>query len=171
MGFHSWKTSDTGDSISNRYSPLGALPVYLITPDNEKIFEPYYEGYGEFDGHDAYALLAKWNCPELCNGDQDHDRQIGLHLKFDEPEKIKFPLKFARNGELNYEDLEPSDRCEYQGFFYPPGYKRKPGRPKQSRGGFKRVAVSLPAELAAEFKDLGGSKWLQEQIKKAKKNK
>ena len=58
MGFFSWITSDTHESISNAYSDRGALPVYLYCPDGTKIYEPDYQGYGDFGGHDAYALLA-----------------------------------------------------------------------------------------------------------------
>ena len=114
MGFFSWKTSDTKKSISNRYSVRGALPVYLITPYNEKIFEPNYEGYGVFGGQDAYALLAKWNCPEKCNGDVGHDRYIGILLKAKE---LKYPLKFAEDSGFNYEDLEAAENCPEQGYF------------------------------------------------------
>lgn len=122
MGFFSWKTSDTNKSISNVYSTRGALPVYLITPKNEKIFESSYEGYGDFGGYDAYALLANWNAPNECNGDSDHDREIGIRLCYidgiDVSTKLKYPLKFAESPNVRYEDLEPSETCEAQGFFY-----------------------------------------------------
>nr|DAQ13876.1 MAG TPA: hypothetical protein [Caudoviricetes sp.] len=126
MGFFSWKTSDTKKSISNEYSDCGALPVYLITPDNEKIYEPNYDGYGHFGGFDAYALLAKWNYPELCNGDPAHDRRIGISYSCDcirqdpykQPEYLKYPLKFAEDPNLNYEDLEPAEECPYQGLIF-----------------------------------------------------
>ena len=129
MGFFSWKTSDTKKSISNRFSDCGALPVYLITPDNQKIYEPNYEGYGIFGGFDAYALLARWNYPELCNGDDDHDRDIGVRRSdsddpWNEPYKqskrLKYPLKFAENSELNYEELEPAEVCPNQGLIFDP---------------------------------------------------
>lgn len=64
MGFFSWITSDTHKSISNAYSTRGALPVYLLVPDDyggEPIYEPNYDGYGRFDGRDAYDLVADWN--------------------------------------------------------------------------------------------------------------
>lgn len=124
MGFFSWKTSDTKRSISNRYSDCGALPVYLITPNNEKIFEPNYEGYGVFGGLNAYALLARWNFPELCNGDTDHDSGIGIYYSsidinrepYKQSKRLKYPLKFSEDPNLNYEDLEAADECPQQGF-------------------------------------------------------
>ena len=117
MGFFSWLTSDTRKSISNRYSRRRALPVYLVTPDNEHIFEKRYEGYGEFGGFDAYALLAKWNCPEKCTGNPDDDRIVGINLAFS-GEEIKYPLKFSQNPDARYEDLEAAERCPNQGYFY-----------------------------------------------------
>ena len=42
----------------------------------------------------------------------------------------------------------------------------KRGRPRKFVHGFKVVAVSMPEEMAQDFKTLGGSAWLQEQIKK-----
>lgn len=123
MGFFSWKTSDTNKSISNNCSVYGALPVYLITPQNEKIYEDDYEGYGIFGGYDAYALLAKWNVPEQCNDDVEHDRLIGIELFFDNLKddgstNLKYPLKFAENKNANYDELPPSVDCPSQGFFY-----------------------------------------------------
>lgn len=35
----------------------------VICPDNTSIKEPYYDGYGMFDGHDIYDLAAEWNRP------------------------------------------------------------------------------------------------------------
>lgn len=120
MGFFSWKTADTLRSISNSSSVRGALPVYLITPDNEKIYEPEYEGYGIFGGYDAYQLLAQWNVPEQCNGDIDHDRIVGIHIGCYDKDmaKLKYPLKFAEASHWNYDDLEYSESCPDQGFFY-----------------------------------------------------
>ena len=61
MGFFSWKTSDTDESISNASSERGALPCYLLIPKEfggGSIYEDKYEGYGMFGGRDAYALVA-----------------------------------------------------------------------------------------------------------------
>ena len=117
MGFFSWVTSDTRKSISNQYSKKGALPVYLLCPDNNHIYEDNYQGYGNFGGRDAHALLAQWNAPEECSGNDDQDRMIGIDLVFNRPEKVTFPLKFAQKP-LNYEDVKPSKDCPDQGFFY-----------------------------------------------------
>lgn len=128
MGFFSWITSDTHESISNVYSVRGALPVYLIAPDGTTYYEPNYEGYGVFAGQDAYALLAQWNCPEKCTGDVEQDRLVGIYLREDD---LKYPLKFAELKHLDkeviadkeqmrrkYNRLGASDECPDQGFFY-----------------------------------------------------
>lgn len=128
MGFFSWITSDTNESISNVYSDRGPLPVYLIAPDGTTYYEPRYEGYGVFAGQDAYALLAQWNCPEKCTGDVKEDRLVGIYLR---DEDLKYPLKFAELKWMNKEDiadkeqmrrkyirLGASDECPDQGYFY-----------------------------------------------------
>lgn len=48
-----------------------------------------------------------------------------------------------------------------------PKRRQEDGRPKKYENGFKRVSISLPTELAPVLKELGGSAWIQEQIKKA----
>lgn len=120
MGFYSWRTSDTQKSISNNKSTRGTFPVYLITPENEKILETSYNGYGIFGGQDAYALLARWNVPERCTGNDEEDRLIGIDIgcDFEDMLKLKFPLKFAENPDCQYNDLPPAFKCEYQGYFY-----------------------------------------------------
>lgn len=119
MGFFSWITGDTKKSIRNRYSEEGALPVYLYCPDGTKIYEPDYDGYGEFGGHDAYALLAKWNLPEKCCGDEEQDRSIGIGIgcRNEQMAKLRYPLKFAESPDFRYEDLPPAETCPYQGYF------------------------------------------------------
>lgn len=122
MGFFSWKTSDTNKSISNTYSSKGSFPVYVLIPQEfggGYIEECNYEGYGEFGGQDVYALVARWNKPELCNGDDEHDRGIGIDIAcYDEDnEKLKYPIKITERI-IPYECAYPSNACEYQGFFY-----------------------------------------------------
>lgn len=126
MGQFSWKTSDTKRAITVRNSEVGSFPVYLVTPDNEKILEKWYEGYGVFGGYDAYELLAKWNRPDLCkNNDTEHNRGVGIELddcyqqnklQGIEFSMMKYPLKFCEDPNLNYEDLEPAEIDPNQGW-------------------------------------------------------
>ncbi|MBU1568448.1 MAG: hypothetical protein KJ630_22825 [Proteobacteria bacterium] len=50
MGFFSWMTSDTDESISNAYSSRGPLEVWVYLPDGSILHEPSYEGYGTMAG-------------------------------------------------------------------------------------------------------------------------
>lgn len=63
MGYFSWLTADTRESIANidsKYSATDA--VYLLQPNGkEPIAENEYEGYGVFGGVDAYVWIAEQN--------------------------------------------------------------------------------------------------------------
>jgi len=125
MGFFSFKTSDTNESIANIHSdhPNKGRTVYLVQPNGKPpIAENAYNGYGDFGDIDAYAWLAKFNAPNVEHLDLVKDsevlRHIGIDLKYDEPEKIKYPLKFSFDEKAVYELLAASADCEYQGYFY-----------------------------------------------------
>ena len=67
MGYFSWKTCDTKESIANTqaYHPNAGRPVYMLQPNGLPNIEQYgYGGYGMFGGIDAYEWLAKMNLPE-----------------------------------------------------------------------------------------------------------
>ena len=62
MGFFSFKTADTEESIPASASGMSVKPVYLLQPNGKKpIREDHYEGYGVFGGVDCYEWLAKAN--------------------------------------------------------------------------------------------------------------
>ena len=127
MGFFSWVTSDTNRSICNAYSGKKTFPVYVLCPDGTVIKETNYLGYGEFGGHDIYALVAKWNVPEQCKDEQGEwlpDEQIrsyGIHIAcYDQDNaELTYPIKLVENPNLSYESVAPSMSCRYQGYFYP----------------------------------------------------
>ena len=50
-------------SLSCKLHYDGAGGIYC--PDGTVIWEPMYEGYGVFDGHDAYDLVTEWNRAQL----------------------------------------------------------------------------------------------------------
>lgn len=83
MGFFSWQTSDTRESIMNIYSQGPVRTVYMLVPDYGQPYEePAYEGYGDFGGVDAFAHLARMNHPDLTRGqDDDFARKIGCALE------------------------------------------------------------------------------------------
>lgn len=82
MGFFSWKTTDTNDSIYNVHTKK-CKPVYLLQPNGqEPIFEPAYDGYGVFGEVDAYSWLGKMNLPAdvASTLSEDELRDYGIDL-------------------------------------------------------------------------------------------
>lgn len=122
MGFFSWKTCDTDESIAiaNNCSTRPTSTVHMIAPDGRVFTEPDYEGYGEFGGKDFYELLAEINGLES-------DRQLGIDLAFkvnpggDNSPGVIYP-KFVQELDddvvAQYADLPNPESCEAQGFFY-----------------------------------------------------
>lgn len=83
MGFFSWKTADTKESIPNLHSSKGAKTVYLLQPDGEPpIKEEAYEGYGVFGGVSSLDWLAKANLPaeKVAGLDRAQIRSVGILL-------------------------------------------------------------------------------------------
>jgi hypothetical protein len=134
MGFFSWKTADTHESIANndaKHANSGRT-VYLLQPNGQEAIDSTgYRGDGIFGGVDAYAWLAK-NNPECFDAekreriseldlyeDEDTLRMMGIDIECDESVTLKFPLKFSFQKDAVYEKLNASEDCEYQGFFYP----------------------------------------------------
>jgi hypothetical protein len=120
MGFFSWNTCDTGESIANNCSTRPTFTVHMITPDGRVFTENDYEGYGEFGGKDFYDLLCDLNgLPE--------DRSAGIDLVFknnpsgDNTPGVIYP-KFVEDLEddvvAQYNSLPNPESCEAQGFFY-----------------------------------------------------
>jgi hypothetical protein len=119
MGFFSWKTEE-GESISNSSSKRGALPVYMYLPDGQVVFEKNYEGYGVFGGLDFYSLVAKYNKPEMCSGNEEEDRSIGIEYEYHSGaayNKIIMP-RFSIFKNLDYNKMLNPMVCEDQGYFY-----------------------------------------------------
>ena len=124
MGFFSWQTADTKESIANVYTGH-CRPVYLLQPNGKPpIYEPEYAGYGEFGDKNAYVWLAENNLPEamldrICE-DELHDIGLELFLEGcfeDKISEVMYPLKFSFSKDAVYEDLPASNDCPYQGFF------------------------------------------------------
>jgi hypothetical protein len=114
MGFFSWRCAKSGLSIASSYAclPDEYSDCYLVTPTNV-YHESSYSGYGVFGGVDVYELL----------GDGDRDKGI---FREDKPFDIKIVLAKYYNGE-KYDELPPSDDCEYQGYFYDDEYLKSIG--------------------------------------------
>lgn len=80
MGFFSWKTQDTNRSIANLFSSRKTFEVTMTDDKGNRYTEKNYEGYGKFDEKDYHQLMAEMNRPDECNGDENHDRSIGIDL-------------------------------------------------------------------------------------------
>jgi len=125
MGFFSWKTSDTKDSIPSTYQDIRkTFTVHMILPDGTRYTENAYEGFGVFGEHDFYTELARINLRDT----EKHNREFGLELAFSDKQNVDFP-KLVRllpvgvrdNKEFVaevYKRLPDSEECEYQGYFY-----------------------------------------------------
>lgn len=111
MGQFSWLDCKTGEQILDNVR----RDVYVLLPDGGHIKETCYDGYGNFGGRDAYALLAWWNAPELCVGDDDVDREVGIRLFYDDHD-LKYPLKITHDPHATYDECEASPDDPNQGW-------------------------------------------------------
>jgi len=111
MGFFSWMTADTNESIANVYVENGTRtkPVFLLQPNGQKsIKEDTYEGYGEFNGVDSYVWLAKNNLSAdiIDNLSDDDLRDIGISMELgDYYEDVDTNEKFAYMPNKFFNDL------------------------------------------------------------------
>ena len=126
MGFFSWKTQDTDNSIANQYSNRKTFRVQMLDNKGNVWTEDNYEGYGRFGGKDFYELLAEMNGFESDKtGDEytDEARGFGINLAFkDNPNGIAtkgvfYPNLIEQADGWFYNESGP-DNCEYQGYFY-----------------------------------------------------
>jgi hypothetical protein len=88
MGYFTWtdarrvpkKRKDGSYVIADKIGYGGYAKV--VCPDDTEIIEKYYDGYGEFGGHDIYDLVVDWNKAYL---EEIFDRMLvdhwGYHLK------------------------------------------------------------------------------------------
>jgi hypothetical protein len=126
MGFFSWNTMDTDNSIANQYSNRKAFRVQMIDNKGNVWTEDDYEGYGRFGGKDYYELLAEMNgFTSDKTGDEytDEARGFGIDIAFKDngsgvgTEGVYYPNLVEQAKGWVYEMAGP-DNCEYQGYFY-----------------------------------------------------
>jgi hypothetical protein len=109
MGFFSWLTSDTKESIPSTYSTRRPITVYMLAPDGRRWKETDYEGYGVFGGKDFHELLAE------LNGKKTRDE--GINLDFHGGDSVIRP-RLVRRAKTKYYDVDDSKSCPQQGYFY-----------------------------------------------------
>ena len=126
MGFFSWKTMDTDESIANQYSNRKTFRVQMLDNKGNVWTEDNYEGYGRFGGKDFYELLAEMNgFTSDKTGDEytDEARGFGINLAFkDNPNGIAtkgvlYPNLIEQADGWFYNESGP-ENCEHQGYFY-----------------------------------------------------
>lgn len=117
MGYFTWTDArrepivlKNGDfAVADKIGYGGYAKV--VCPDNTEIIETYYDGYGEFNGHDIYDLVVDWNKAHLeeifYKMADDH---WGYHLKnlavaFQNDDEYGMRVEIER---LIAEELEPS---------------------------------------------------------------
>ena len=107
MGFFSWITQDTGESIANTHSSRHTFSVTMTDDKGNRWREENYDGYGRFGGKDFYELLDEMNGGSGC-------RDAGIELSFSG--KPHNSPSLSRCGDY-YGGNSPQD-CPDQGFFY-----------------------------------------------------
>jgi len=114
MGFFSWKTQDTNQSIANSFSGRNTFKVHMVDNKGNVYTEHNYEGYGVFGGKDFFVLLSEMNGIFLA--DKEDMREAGIDLAFSN--KPYLSPNLVRNlDNWRYTEQAPED-CEYQGYFY-----------------------------------------------------
>lgn len=121
MGFFSFKTSDTNESIINVHARGDSKTIYMLQPNNQPhIVEFGYQGYGIFGGVDVFIWLIEQNAHligfDLKKLSDDNIRDMGVELWHEQRNRIKFPLKFSFDPGAVYENLPAAKDCPYQGF-------------------------------------------------------
>ena len=110
MGFFSFMTTDTDESIANAYSDRETYTVYMRDDKGNFWTEPLYDGYGEFGGKDFHELLAEMN-----GFGPDRDRGIDLFFNSDDYDTLYPSLSFDKDYEwCNKVTVD----CPDQGYFY-----------------------------------------------------
>lgn len=108
MGFFSFKTQDTNQSIPNKYSNKKTFTVYLHDDEGTRWQEKNYAGYGVFGGMDIYKLFAKMNGATNFNRD--------LWIRRWGNKRYLYP-NLTRKKNWVWRNKIPKD-CNVQGFFY-----------------------------------------------------
>ena len=116
MGFFSWNTQDTNQSIANSYSTRRTFRVQMMDNKNNVWTEDNYDGYGKFGEKDFYQLLDEMN-----GGSGDRQRGIDLAFKNnvygDHNEGVLYP-NLVENADSWTYNPEGPESCTYQGYFY-----------------------------------------------------
>ena len=126
MGFFSWNTMDTDESIANEHSNRKTFRVQMMDNKGNVWTEDDYEGYGRFGGKDYYELLAEMNgftSDKTGEVYTDEARGFGIDIAFKDngsgvgTEGVYYPNLVEQANGWVYEMGGP-DSCDFQGYFY-----------------------------------------------------
>ena len=128
MGFFSWKTQDTNQTIWNRHSDFGTMRVRMTDNSGNEWIEDNYNGYGVFGDKDFYVLMAEMNGFSEGEDEPFHDlRWVAITLSFNARSSWGPQLQERmKDREVLYPNLtehrrkwvnERPEDCESQGFF------------------------------------------------------
>ena len=138
MGMFTWKTSDTGKTLTmpSLHKRLGDLKTCfvatLVIRGGEQL-TGVYDGYGRLNGVDIFSAVM---APDLPSAMKDHDDWFRNKFFEDYEENMKLiklvekPVKFTLDKErteragaprfnaraYTWEELKTSENCESQGF-------------------------------------------------------
>lgn len=118
MGFFSWMTQDTNESIPSTYSSRRPFTVYMTDDKGNKWREDNYEGYGNFGEKDYYELLSEMN-------GGPSDRRSGINMAFADGygngynPNVKHP-NLTEDPDWKWVNEIPKS-CPDQGYFYDDG--------------------------------------------------
>jgi len=112
MGFFSFLTNDTEESISNKYSIKPTFTIHMLDNKGNVWTEHNYEGYGVFGGKDIYQLIAEMN--NLNN----RDAAIGSCFNEEISDTLIYPNIVRNISKWKKWKNKPLTNCEFQGYFY-----------------------------------------------------
>ena len=110
MGFFSFITSDTFESIPNVHSGKPLIPVTMKDHLGNEWHEASYEGYGDFGGKDFFELVDEMNGG---TGDRDRGIKIFYPISLIDPKQYKGQtFNVIKDGD--YVEVTPQEYLERQ---------------------------------------------------------
>jgi len=112
MGFFSFLTNDTDESILCKYSSMHTFTIYMLDNKGNVWIENNYEGYGVFGGKDIYQLIAEMNNFESRN------EAISSCYNEEISDSLIYPNIVRNISKWKKWKNKPLLTCPQQGYFY-----------------------------------------------------
>lgn len=123
MGCFSWMFADTDNEEALNIGES----AYVACPDGTVIYEQGYDGYGEFDGHDVYDLVAEWNRDYISEANVRRPLRERLGNTEQDEKWFQAELKEYENDCQRLKDFISGKSDEYMKEKYGETYKRSIG--------------------------------------------